>query len=655
MFLQVRLNVQASERSRDSVLDSSELQAAGYKEGVSARSIFSTQRLCSGVGFSLILASQVLASCAPVDAPFSGGGPRPSPPKLATLRIKWTPAHAGSRSLLAFALTPTSHLITLLDSRGQVIRELSLPSGAAQATLADLPLLPQALVRVVSLDTSLTPLENGVWRGLGAIAAGENRFALTPASTVGGAIVEELLQQDLLASSPLVPALDFNQITPAVENWQRHFKLAHPALLDTAAIARAWPASGTVPLPEDAFAPAPAYLRLQPQDWPPGAEARVELSDPVTIGLALGDETRDVGPIPPGTWTLRVLPLGADGLASQTHTVRLEAGQRLNFPVSFGSLDAAPPLSQPRGEAAFGVVPVPGGSRALVLAGGLVPAAPSATSSSWLAVSSQLDVVGGPASGAWQLPTISGLPGVSGAAGAVHGDSLYLFGGVDTDYILTGNAWRLHVASGTVESLPAIPGGNRAYGMSAASIGGALYVTGGQYPWPFPSSGPTFRFDPVSNTWTTAALPNFPAAAYGCASGVVNDTWYLFGGRTYVSTGLFTLASSYLPSVYAYKPTEDAQFREISTMLTPRYGATASVIGHRIWVVGGIDARGQLSGAVEVFDATTNTWERRPPLKTPRAFAASGVVEGRIWVAGGLLGRSEGDPLPLATVEVINP
>lgn len=622
---------------------------------MSPRSIFSTQRLCSGVGFSLILASQVLTSCAPVAAPFSGGGPLLSPPKLATLRIKWTPAHAGSRSLLAFAVTPTSHLITLLDSRGQVIRELSLPSGSAQATLPDLPLLPQALVRVVSLDTSLTPLENGVWRGLGAIAAGENRFALTPASTVGGDIVEELLQQDLLASSPLVPSLDFNQITPAVENWQRHFKLAHPALLDTAAIARAWPASGTVPLPQDAFAPAPAYLRLQPQDWPPGAEARVELSDPVTIGLTLGDETRDVGPIPPGTWTLRVQPLGADGLASQTHTVTLEAGQRLDFPLSFGSFDSAPPLLQPRGEAAFGVVPVPGGSTALVLAGGLVQATPNATSPSWPAVSSQLEVVGIPASSAGQPSAIAGFPGVSGAAGAVHGDSLYVFGGIDTDYRPTGSVWRIDVASGTVEALPTLPGGKRAYGMSAASLGDALYVTGGQPSWPLPSSNSTHRYDVVSNTWATTTLPTFPAAAYGCASAVVNDTWYLFGGRKSVLSGFFNLVYELVSSVYAYTPNQDSQFRQVTTMLTPRYGAAAAVFDQRIWVAGGIDEKGQLSGAVEVFDPATNLWERKPPLKTPRAFAATGVVEGRIFVAGGLLGRGEEDSLPLATVEVITP
>ncbi|MEB3197023.1 MAG: kelch repeat-containing protein [Candidatus Sericytochromatia bacterium] len=583
------------------------------------------------------------------------GPPGLTTPANAWLRLDWTALQAGRRSLLAFDLQPARYRISLLDAQGQPVREVELAPGPSQAVLADLPLLPRVLVRVVSLDANLAPLPNGVWRGLGPIVGGENRFALTPASTVAGAIVEELRQRDLVASTTLVESLDFSQVTPAVEAWQRHFRVSHPGLLDVSAIAQAWHASGSLPTVQPAFLPTPARLLLQPQDWPPGAEARVALSDPTSLGLTIDGEVRELGPVPPGTWTLQLLPLGADGLASQSHTVHLAPGQRLELPLSFGSVDAAPSLPVPRGEAAFGVVSLPGGSAALVLAGGQVQAPPSATTPAWPAFADDLALVGSPATSALQLPAVNGFHAVSGAAGAVHGDRLYLFGGLGPDFDPVGGVRRLSLASGTAEMLPSLPDGKRAELMAAASLGGALYVTGGRPSWPFPSSGTTHRYDPVANAWATTSLPSFPAAGYGCASAVVQDTWYLFGGRKSVLSGFLNLMEQDLSDVYAYNPSQDSQFRQVSSMPTARYGAAAASVGGRIWVAGGLDGRGRLSGAVEVFDPASGTWERKAPLRTPRAFAGMGLVDGRLLVAGGLLGRSEEGALPVRTVEAIGP
>jgi N-acetylneuraminic acid mutarotase len=67
---------------------------------------------------------------------------------------------------------------------------------------------------------------------------------------------------------------------------------------------------------------------------------------------------------------------------------------------------------------------------------------------------------------------------------------------------------------------------------------------------------------------------------------------------------------------------------------TPRVGATAGVVGGKIYVIGGyIDIANN-----EVYDPSTDTWEQKAPMPTPRGFPFSGVVNDTMYVMGGGVG-----------------
>jgi N-acetylneuraminic acid mutarotase len=81
-------------------------------------------------------------------------------------------------------------------------------------------------------------------------------------------------------------------------------------------------------------------------------------------------------------------------------------------------------------------------------------------------------------------------------------------------------------------------------------------------------------------------------------------------------------------------------------------------VGRRIYAIGGWVRRGGEEVAlstVEVDDTVTDTWDARPAdLPTGRWLAGSGVLGGRIYVLGGVTARG-GERDPLALVEVFDP
>ena len=69
-------------------------------------------------------------------------------------------------------------------------------------------------------------------------------------------------------------------------------------------------------------------------------------------------------------------------------------------------------------------------------------------------------------------------------------------------------------------------------------------------------------------------------------------------------------------------------------MLTGRVGATAAVVGGKIYVIGG--ERGNVHLATnEVYDPATNSWATLKPMLTARSFPFFGVVRDTIYVLGG--------------------
>jgi hypothetical protein len=74
-------------------------------------------------------------------------------------------------------------------------------------------------------------------------------------------------------------------------------------------------------------------------------------------------------------------------------------------------------------------------------------------------------------------------------------------------------------------------------------------------------------------------------------------------------------------------------------MPTPRASFGIAVYQNKVYVIGGFtgveDAKYVLSGANEVYDPATETWEPKVSMPTPRMGMQANVVDGKIYVIGG--------------------
>ena len=71
-----------------------------------------------------------------------------------------------------------------------------------------------------------------------------------------------------------------------------------------------------------------------------------------------------------------------------------------------------------------------------------------------------------------------------------------------------------------------------------------------------------------------------------------------------------------------------------------------TVLGGKLYAVGGRWGDGGNLAAVEIYDPVAGTWTRGPDLPTPRSGLTAGVLDGQIHVTGGeslSLGRTFGE------------
>lgn len=141
----------------------------------------------------------------------------------------------------------------------------------------------------------------------------------------------------------------------------------------------------------------------------------------------------------------------------------------------------------------------------------------------------------------------------------------------------------------------------------------------------------SFRVAPLPYS----AKPSMPTPRQRSVTAVAGGLIYLLGGAE--ASGQASLAlEAYDPSTRAWASKAPMAFR--------RDNPVAGVIDGKVYVVGG-----RVSGDAERYNPATNTWSPIAPLPTPRLNAAGCVVDGKLYVLGGNQG------LDLAVVEVYDP
>jgi N-acetylneuraminic acid mutarotase len=140
---------------------------------------------------------------------------------------------------------------------------------------------------------------------------------------------------------------------------------------------------------------------------------------------------------------------------------------------------------------------------------------------------------------------------------------------------------------------------------------------------------PLLRFpvaDADDNEWKRVAP--MPTERGGLGVAVVNGRIYAIGGVN---------NDTQLAVNEEYDPTTDT-WKTRAPMPTARSGFAVAVYQSKIYVIGGAVGTGanvRFTGATEVYDAATNTWETKLSMPTPRADLGANVVNGTIYLIGG--------------------
>lgn len=200
---------------------------------------------------------------------------------------------------------------------------------------------------------------------------------------------------------------------------------------------------------------------------------------------------------------------------------------------------------------------------------------------------------------------------------------------------------------------------------------GKLYMAGGEYP-DGSASRAMWRFDPVLNAWHEMAGMNVCRSELGLV--MMDGCVYAVGGWegksrldsverydpelnswSFIPPLKMAVTS---PAVVAYRGSlfvtggailEDGDgielvqrydwvtgcWQEMSSMLIPRSGSAACVLGNYIYVVGGWHASTENTNKVERYDVARNKWEFVAPMLERRYRPAAAALDGKMYVLGG--------------------
>ena len=145
---------------------------------------------------------------------------------------------------------------------------------------------------------------------------------------------------------------------------------------------------------------------------------------------------------------------------------------------------------------------------------------------------------------------------------------------------------------------------------------------------------PSARVDVLevgTNRWSRG--PDLPAEApkhHLTVARAGSTIWVLSG-----FDGILDSNMPFVPKATAFV-LEGGRWRRLRDAPNARGGATAQVIGGKIYVAGGAPTEEAPSiAALDVYDPATDAWTTRAPMPTPREHVASCVVGGKLLVIGG--------------------
>jgi hypothetical protein len=184
--------------------------------------------------------------------------------------------------------------------------------------------------------------------------------------------------------------------------------------------------------------------------------------------------------------------------------------------------------------------------------------------------------------------------------------------------------------------------------VGAARVGFAIYVVGGFEETTGQTTNGVARYDLNTSSWTL--VRPLPIAVNHAA--VTSDRRYMYVTGGYTAPRDFNRRTA---ALFRYDPRVD-RWKRLRDAPTARAAHTMQAIGHKLYVVGGVDASGA-TRRMEVYDTRRNRWVRGPAMPTAREHLASAIAfvpnrpRHRLYVLGGRTAEAGN----LTTVESYDP
>jgi N-acetylneuraminic acid mutarotase len=161
--------------------------------------------------------------------------------------------------------------------------------------------------------------------------------------------------------------------------------------------------------------------------------------------------------------------------------------------------------------------------------------------------------------------------------------------------------------------------------LGAAEVNGKIYAIGG-----FSDLNNTEEYDPITDTWTTKAA--IPSPRFWFATAVYQNKIYCIGGLV---GGGPPFSSSVTGAIEVYDPATNT-WEIKKPMPTPRAHLVANVINDKIYLIGGRTGGPYSTVSTnQVYDPNSEKWETKKPMPYPVAAPSSTVVGNKIYVLGG--------------------
>ena len=208
------------------------------------------------------------------------------------------------------------------------------------------------------------------------------------------------------------------------------------------------------------------------------------------------------------------------------------------------------------------------------------------------------------------------------------------------------------------DDLPAAP--EAVLDAGSTTLDGKMYMIGGKTDSSHIDSmyiyDPGNPFDSTDDVWTTG--PDLLGVGVENPAVVsFDDKVYAFGGSTAPFSGSVSNAAVFDPLTSTWTALDD--------MPTARGGATAQVVGDKIYVIGGMDANGASVNTVEIYDPLTGLWETGTSMQTRRDNLGAAVIDNPLteevdellYVFGGRTRNANGsvEDDTLNTMEIYDP